>query len=62
MNTEALKKARAAYRERQDMGQIRIEKPKAVIEAWKSRAATQGKSLTGYITELIEADIAKSKP
>lgn len=60
MNSEAMKKAREAYRKNHQITQLKIEIPIERRDRWKAAAAAKGKSLTAYITELIEADIAKS--
>lgn len=59
MNSEAMKRARKKYRESK-IDTLSMEIPKGSKERWKAAAAAKGKSLTAYITELIEADIAKS--
>lgn len=60
MNSEAMKKARRAYNEKNKIKNIVLAVPEERREKWKAAAAAKGKSLTAYITELIEADIAKS--
>lgn len=60
MKTDAQKRASTKYRASKDT--LYLELAKGSRDAWKAHAATQGKSLTAYITELVEADIAKSKP
>lgn len=56
---ESVKKAVAKYQARFD--DIKLHIPQGSKERWKAQAAAQGKSLTAYIIELVEADMKKSK-
>lgn len=59
MKTDAQKRASAKYRSGKDT--LYLELAKGSKDAWKAHAAAQGKSLTAYITELVEADMKKSR-
>lgn len=61
MDTDARKKARQKYRDTHHLESVRLELPAGLRSVWKARAASQGKSLTAYITDLVDADIKKSK-
>ncbi len=60
METEARKRARAKYLENHKRENLRMELPEGTKERWKAAAAAKGQSLTAYIAELVEADIAKA--
>lgn len=58
METEARKRARAAYRDRCNIVRVVMEIPLDVREKWRERAQTLGLSLTAYIVGLVNADLA----
>lgn len=58
METDARKRARAAYRDRCKIVRVVMEIPQEVREKWRERAQSLGLSLTAYIVSLVNADLA----
>lgn len=56
---ESIKKAVKKHQAKLDT--ITIHAPKGSKERWRSHAKAQGKSMTAYIIELIEADLKKTE-
>lgn len=58
MDSSAKKKARSAYRERNDVVRVVMDLPRSTRDLWRSRAESLGVSLTAYIVGLVNADLA----